>query len=65
MRVSATRQSTLAKNASMYFGAIGRLVVEEERVLPHVHHQERHEAGDVADLVQRDPVIRELPFAGS
>src|SRR6202022_761712 len=35
------------------------LVVEQERVLPHIHDDDRLEAGDVAVLVQGDPVIAE------
>ena len=38
---------------------VGRLVVEEEGVLPHVHHEHGDEARDVAHLVQSDPVVRE------
>src|SRR5262245_15179631 len=35
-----------------------RRVVVDERVLPHVHHQDRHEARDVSGLVHLDPLIR-------
>src|SRR5207253_2274795 len=44
--------------------ALGRLVVEEEGVLPDVHHDEWREPGHVADLVQRDPVVRQAPIDG-
>src|SRR5690242_18465964 len=40
---------------------LGGLVIEQEGVLPHVHHEDRREACDIVGLVQRDPVIRELP----
>ncbi len=40
-------------------GAVGRRVVADEGVLPHVHHEDGDEAADVARLVQRDPVVRE------
>src|ERR1700730_1314715 len=36
-----------------------RLVVTHEGVLPHIHHEQWHEAGGQALLVQRDPVIRQ------
>src|ERR1700759_5260432 len=36
---------------------LGGLVVEKKRVLPNVHHKRRREARDVADLVQRYPVV--------
>src|SRR5207244_2391147 len=39
--------------------ALRRLVVEQEGVLPDVHHEDRDEARDVADLVERDPVVRQ------
>src|SRR2546423_1549103 len=38
---------------------LGGLVVEKEGVLPNVHDERGDEARDVADLVQRDPVVRE------
>ncbi len=40
-RPLTTDQSTLLKNASMYFGPFGGLVVEQEGVFPHVHHEDR------------------------
>ena len=39
-RFSTAAQSTLLKNASMYFGALGGRVVEQEGVLPHVHDED-------------------------
>src|SRR5882724_11774753 len=35
---------------------LGRLVVEQVRVLPHVDHEERDEAGYVPHFVERDPM---------
>src|SRR6202161_1089565 len=43
---------------------IRRLVVQRERVLPYVHHDDRVESGDVAVFVQRDPVVAEPPGCG-
>src|SRR5207244_4468922 len=42
------------------FRSISRLVIENERVFPNVHHQSRIEARHVARLVQRDPMVRQL-----
>src|SRR5437588_2577338 len=41
-------------------GPIRRFVIKYERVLPNVHYQHRIETGDVARLVQADPMIRQL-----
>src|SRR5439155_17451110 len=41
-------------------GPIRRFVIKYERVLPNVHHQDRIETGNVARLVQADPMIRQL-----
>src|ERR1700674_5627258 len=40
-------------------GTLCRFVVEQEGVLPHVHHEHRIETRHVARLVQRDPMIGE------
>src|SRR5262249_13092298 len=45
------------------FRAVRRRVIADERVLPHVHDQDRIEARDIARLVQMDPVIRQPPGA--
>src|SRR5581483_10381477 len=39
---------------------VRRLVIENERVLPNVHHEHWVESGDVARLMQREPVIRQI-----
>src|SRR6266702_4353314 len=39
---------------------IRRFVIKYERMLPNVHHQHRIETGDIARLVQADPMIRQL-----
>ena len=36
---------------------LGRFVVEQVSMLPDIHHQDRIEAGDIAGLVQRDPMV--------
>src|SRR2546428_9445198 len=41
-------------------GPIRWFVIKYERMLPNVHHQHRIETGDVARLVQADPMIRQL-----
>src|SRR5215813_3809656 len=43
------------------FRAVRRRVIADERVLPHVHDQNRIEARDIARLVQIDPVVRQPP----
>src|SRR5205085_2942006 len=42
-------------------GSFGRFVVQEECVLPHVHHKYRLKARNVAGLVQADPMVRDAP----
>src|ERR1041385_147025 len=39
------------------FRALRRFVIQKESVLPHVHYQDGREARDIANLVQRNPVI--------
>src|SRR5438128_12250721 len=41
-------------------GPIRRFVIKYDRVLPIGHHQHRIESGDVARLVQTDPMVRQL-----
>ena len=39
------------------FWSLGRLVVEQESMLPHVHHQHGIKAGHVACFMKRNPMI--------
>lgn len=41
------------------FRSFRRLVVEQEGVLPDVHHQQGLEASNIANFMQCDPVIRQ------
>src|SRR5260370_36648110 len=41
------------------FRPIGGFVIEDERVLPHLHHQPRLKTRDVAALLPGDPGIRQ------
>src|ERR1700694_883559 len=45
------------EEALYILGALCRFVVEQEGVLPHVHHEHWIETRHVARLVQRDPMI--------
>src|SRR6266496_2291988 len=40
-------------------GTLGWLIVQQVRMLPHVHHQHWIEARHVADLMFADPVVRQ------
>src|SRR5581483_12165261 len=40
------------------------LIIENERVLPHVHDQDWNESCDVSMLMQRDPVIGDATIGG-
>src|SRR5262245_38078097 len=43
------------------FRPVSRLVIEQKRVFPYVHYQNRVEAGDIPDLMQGYPVIGNPP----
>src|SRR5262245_11397432 len=43
---------------------LGRPVIDHERVLPHVHHEEWPEPGRMPMLVQRNPVVAEAAGLG-
>src|SRR5882724_1118051 len=45
-------------------GALRRRIVQEEGMLPYVHHENRDVPGDIANLVKRDPVVGQLSRVG-
>src|SRR5207249_9549793 len=38
---------------------LGRLIIQQKRVFPHVHDEQRGKAGDTPRLMERDPMIRQ------